>query len=174
MHEEWRDIEGYEGLYQVSNLGNVKSLNYGRSKIRKPVHTKNGYIDMMLCKNGKCKHHLVHRLVAIAFIPNPDNLPFINHKDENKHNNRANNLEWCTREYNSNYGTRNNKAVKCIELDMYFNSVKEAGEWLAEQLVRNPLTCRSHISKCLRGKINTTGGYHWTYIDKPKNKTNKL
>ena len=84
--EIWKDIDGYEGLYQVSNLGRIKSLNYkrtGRTKLLKLVKS-NGYLDIILYNNGKYKHYLVHRLVAKAFIPNPDNLPEINHIDEDK------------------------------------------------------------------------------------------
>ena len=105
--EEWRDIEGYEGLYQISNLGRVKSFPRpttpgGILKINK---RKDGYCSVMLCKNGKTKRFSVHRLVAQAFIPNPNNLPIINHKDENPSKNIVDNLEWCDYEYNNNYGT---------------------------------------------------------------------
>lgn len=107
MNEVWKDIEGYEGLYQVSNLGNVRSLNYGCTgeiKLLKQS-TDCGYKRINLYKNGKRERYLVHRLVAMTFIPNLDNLPMVNHKDEDKSNNNVNNLEWCTREYNMNYGT---------------------------------------------------------------------
>ena len=112
MCEEWRDIEGYEGIYQVSNLGRVKSLTrlgsnnrifYGT--VRKPVIDKNGYCIVTLCKDGKTKNQFIHRLVAQTFLPNIDNLPVVNHKDENKQNNCVDNLEWCTVKYNTNYGT---------------------------------------------------------------------
>lgn len=113
MDEIWKDIEGYEGLYQVSNLGNVRSLNYGRTgeiKLLNQYTNKKGYKHTSLSKNGKVKNHLIHRLVAIAFIPNPNNYKEVNHKDENPSNNNVKNLEWCTREYNNNYGTRNKRA----------------------------------------------------------------
>ena len=105
--EEWRDIEGYEGLYQISSLGRVKSFPRpttpgGILKINK---RKDGYCSVMLCKNGKTKRFLVHRLVAKAFIPNPNNLPMINHKNENPSKNIVDNLEWCDNKYNCNYGT---------------------------------------------------------------------
>ena len=112
MKEMWKDIPGYERLYQVSNLGNVRSLNYNRTgeiKLLKQSTNKHEYKLVSLCKNGKTKTCKVHRLVAIAFIPNPNNLPIINHKDEDKTNNNVNNLEWCTYEYNVNYGTRNER-----------------------------------------------------------------
>ena len=105
--EEWRDIEGYEGLYQISSLGRVKSFPRpttpgGILKINK---RKDGYCSVMLCKNGKTKRFSVHRLVAQAFIPNPNNLPIIIHKDENHSKNIVDNLEWCDNKYNGNYGT---------------------------------------------------------------------
>lgn len=103
----WKDIPGYEGLYQVSNTGRVRSLNYnrtGKSKVRKQNTDKRGYKRVNLCKDGKNKIYSIHRLVALAFIPNPNNYPIINHKDENPSNNAVWNLEWCTQEYNINYG----------------------------------------------------------------------
>ena len=111
--EEWRDIKGYEGRYQVSNLGRVRSLrdNHGnyREKIRATILNKEGYNYISLYKEGKIKMCLVHRLVAEAFIDNPNNYKEVNHKDENKQNNSVSNLEWCTAEYNCNYGTRNKR-----------------------------------------------------------------
>lgn len=115
MLEEWRDIEGYEGLYQVSNLGRVKSLKsqYGYRKIiLKPRKNKYGYFHLQLHNKGNIKDCTIHRLVAQAFIPNPNNYPQINHKDENKLNNNVSNLEWCTAKYNTNYGTRNQRSSK--------------------------------------------------------------
>lgn len=98
MEEIWKDIEGYEGKYQVSNTGEVKSLNYrgsGKTKLLRQTADKDGYKCVIFCKNGKVKGYKVHRLVAIAFIPNPNSLPIINHKDEDKTNNCVDNLEWC-------------------------------------------------------------------------------
>ena len=109
--EIWKDIEGYEGEYQISNYGNVKSLNYlrtGKERILKPGKNRGGYYYVQLYKN-KAKNHYIHRLVAQAFIKNPRNLPQVNHKDENKSNNRVDNLEWCMPIYNANYGTRNKR-----------------------------------------------------------------
>lgn len=114
MDEVWRDIKDYEGLYQVSNLGDVRSLNYnqtGEIKVLKQGNAK-GYKRVGLFKNGKTKQYSVHRLVALAFISNPDDLPMVNHKDEDKTNNNVNNLEWCTHEYNMSYGTRNERISK--------------------------------------------------------------
>ena len=108
--EEWRDVVGYEGLYQVSNLGRVKSLpKYNRkdSYIMKPtIRKRDGRVSVILCKNPSHRKRItVHRLVAIAFVDNPHGYTEVNHKDENPQNNRADNLEWCTRKYNMNYGT---------------------------------------------------------------------
>lgn len=117
MSEEWKDIEEYEGLYQVSSMGRVKSLNYNhtnKERILKTGKDKYGYLFVYLYKDGKRKFHKVHRLVAQAFLDNPYNLPFINHKDECKTNNFVDNIEWCTAAYNINYGTRNAKAGKTI------------------------------------------------------------
>jgi hypothetical protein len=114
----WKDISGYEGLYQVSNTGKVRSLNYrhtGKTKVMKPSTNKLGYKCVNLCKDGKRKIYFIHRLVALAFIPNPNNYPIINHKDENPSNNAVWNLEWCTYEYNNNYGNRNKKLSEAIK-----------------------------------------------------------
>lgn len=121
MEEIWKDIPNFEGLYQVSNLGNVRVLDrYVNSAIRNndkvkrkgkilKQYNKRGYLQVSLIKNYKRYYFTVHRLVAMAFLPNPDNLPQINHKDENPLNNNLSNLEWCTAKYNCNYGNRNSK-----------------------------------------------------------------
>ena len=171
------------GLYQVSNLGRVKHLEFTRpnlltggistikEKILKQRLTQFGYYTVLLSKSGKRKWHFVHRLVAQAFIPNPDNLPFINHKDENKVNNVFSNLEWCTARYNSNYGTRNKrlsetktnntyntKPVLCVETGTIYPSVREAA--------RQTNIPNTHISACCLNKphYKTAGGYHWKYV----------
>lgn len=102
--EEWRDIEGFEGLYQISNTGRVKNKRNGSIKATR-VNKKTGYVITDLKAAGKKTTCYVHRLVAIAFIPNPDTYPVINHKDENRQNNHASNLEWCTQKYNVHYGS---------------------------------------------------------------------
>lgn len=105
--EIWKPIKGYEGLYEISSFGNVRSLrrNTTNGKIIKSQKTKTGYYRVGLCKNGKLKHYFVHRLVAKAFILNPDNLPQVNHKNECKTDNNVDNLEWCSMLYNVRYGT---------------------------------------------------------------------
>lgn len=105
MIEEWRDIKGYEGLYQVSSLGRVKHIKFNRIKRA----STSRYKMHILSKKGVKKGYPLHRLVAEAFIPNPNNYPCVNHKDENPLNNTVNNLEWCTYSYNINYGTRNDR-----------------------------------------------------------------
>ena len=165
MKETWKDIEGYEGLYQVSNLGRVKSLFRYKKQLKLEI-TKNGYVRIMLCKNKKRKRHLVHRLVAEAFIPNPNNLPCVNHKDENKQNNCVDNLEFCTSKYNCNYGNRNTrisknskKQINQYDLDGNFiqswHSIKEASDFYN--------ISASAIVLCLENIHNTCGGYIWKY-----------
>lgn len=168
MKEIWKDIKGYEGLYQVSNFGRIKSLPKKRNSkftekeiILKLFENTSGYIQTNLWKNKKGKNFLVHKLVAEAFISNNYNFPYINHKDENKQNNRVDNLEWCTAKYNSNYGTRNSRLsspVICIELNKTYNSIKEASKDLNIQ--------QAHISGCCakRKHYITAGGYHWQYV----------
>lgn len=106
MEEQWKNISGYEDLYQVSNYGRVRKTN-GKNNYLTPYCRSDGYEQVVLCKNSKTKTIRIHRLVAQAFIPNPSNLPEINHKDENKLNNNVDNLEWCDSSYNKNY--RNSK-----------------------------------------------------------------
>ncbi len=158
--EEWRDVVGYEGLYQVSNLGRIKGLkdrwgNY-REKILKLEITSQGYCRINLNKKGKGKKYMVHRLVAQAFIPNPNNLPQVNHINEIKNDNRVENLEWCTSEYNVNYGSRterasksNSKKVKCITTGEIFDSINIIKEKY------NISTC--HIGDCCKGVRKSCG-----------------
>ena len=118
-NEEWRAISGYEGLYEVSNLGRVKSLPRGKQWPYRRTHNNirsfkyiNRYPSVNLSKKGMAKFHFVHRLVAMAFIPNPNNYPFVNHEDESRNNNRVENLEWCTHKYNVNYGTARQRMLE--------------------------------------------------------------
>ena len=153
-----KDIKGYEGLYAVTSCGKVWS--YKRKKFLKPRDTGKGYLQVDLCKDGKKKECLIHRLLAEVYIPNPENKPCINHKDENKSNNVLQNLEWVTHKENNNYGTHNEKIrkkVQCIETQKIYNSVTEAAKAV-------DIVC-SGISDCLKGKHNTAGGYHWAYYE---------
>lgn len=175
MKEEWLDIAGFEGKYQVSNLGNVKSLNYnktGEARLLKPNKTKNGYLQVALCKNNQRKMKLIHVLVAEAFIPNPSGLPQVNHKDEQKNNNCVDNLEWCDAKYNINYGTHNQrsaekrrgvygrnktcKPVICVETEIIYS-----GAYEAEQKTG---ISNGNINQACQGKRKTAGGYHWSYV----------
>ena len=140
MDEIWKPVCGFEDKYEVSNLGRVRSLNFRNKKndikLLTPLDNGKGYLQVRLSR----KWHKVHRLVAKAFIPNPNNYDEINHKDENKSNNKVDNLEWCSRKYNVNYGNRNlkqslanigrpcptRKKVICIETKQIFDSAKEA------------------------------------------------
>lgn len=166
LSEEFRDIPGYEGLYEVSNLGRVRNKKTGR--ILKPFKNTNGYFRLDLCKNGIRRAAKVHRLVAEAFIPNPQNLPCVNHKDENKINNCLDNLEWCTYEYNNNYGTiKERKSEKMskpvLQLDRNGNFVRE---WPSARKVEEELGINDgNISSCCSGKLKTAGGYLWKYKD---------
>ena len=121
--EEWKEIPGYEGLYEVSNMGNVRNVR--RNKLLRLLKTNNRYIRISLCKNGIKTGLTVHRLVAEAFLPNPDNLPEVNHKDEDKTNNRVENLEWCNHKYNMNYGTRNIRAKETAIKNGYYTGLSK-------------------------------------------------
>ena len=158
--EIWKDIEGYEG-YQISNMGNVKSLKFGKEKILKLIKDKsNGYLRVGLYKEGKLKNHYVHRLVAEAFIENHNNFREINHRDEDKANNCVSNLEWCDRKYNINYGTRTEKTSKrvlCLETNKIYPSLKE--------VQRQTGFAKSNISNACNGKLKQTYGFHWSFLD---------
>ena len=159
--EIYKDIEGYKG-YKISNYGNVKSLGNDKTrkeKILKPAKDKDGYLYVGLCKQGKIKMCKVHRLVAQTFIPNPNDLPQVNHKDEDKINNHVTNLEWCTNEYNINYGTRNqrtSKQVICLETGVIYYSLKEVQRQLG--------FAQSAISNACNGKYKQAYGYTWKYV----------
>lgn len=174
--EIWRTAivngEIYEG-YEVSNFGQILSLNYhrsGKSKLLKPSKDKDGYFQVTLYKDGKIKRIMVHRLVTEAFLLNPNNLPQVNHKDEDKTNNfvgtpendyKDGNLEWCTNEYNVNYGTRTEKTSKPVlqlsltgEIIREWPSTKECG--------RNGFN-QSYVSSCCLGKYKQAYGFLWRY-----------
>ena len=164
MEEIWKDIEGYEGLYQVSNMGRVKSLR--RNIILKNRIKRKGYVRVMLRTNNIPKEYFVHRLVATAFISNPDNLPQVNHKDENKTNNCVNNLEWCDGKYNINYGTgiiksARSRSKKVLQFKLDGTFIKE---WKSTMDVQRNLGLpNSHISECCRGEQAYAYGYIWKY-----------
>lgn len=181
MSEEvWKDITGYEGIYQVSNMGRVKSLSrirYGNTPTTKArcykekllsIHVDQvGYCQVQLWKNSVGKMLGLHRLVAQAFIENPHNYPCINHKDEVKGNNVVSNLEWCDYTYNNNYGTARkrsseklSRAVICMDASgrviKRFNSQKDAVAFLG-------VSSNAHISSCCHGKEKTAYGYKWAF-----------
>lgn len=158
MEEVWKDIEGYEELYQVSNLGNVKSLFFRRSKNPKLLKPNMycGYLYVNLCKEGKRLLSSIHRLVAKAFIPNPNNYPVINHKDENKQNNKVDNLEWCTIKYNNNYGTvkeRLSKANKGRKFTQEFKDKVSIG-------LKNSVAAQKQIQKLNATKCKPVGQFN--------------
>lgn len=159
MTEVWKDIKGYEGLYQVSNIGRVKSLLNDREIILKGGNSS-GYRTVGL--NGKT--YFVHRLVGENFIPNPDNLPQINHRNELKSDNNVSNLEWCTACYNANYGSRNQKLSKPVyQIDL------ESGQvlfyWSSASDVQRKLGySASCISRCCKSNA-TWYGFRWEYAN---------
>src|SRR5699024_3977580 len=122
MKEIWKDIEGYEGIYQVSNLGRVKRVTTGR--ILKSGKNRGGYLYINLCKQGVVSNKIIHRLVEQAFIPNPENKSDINHIDEDKTNNTVTNLEWTTRKENLNHGTHNDRVSKTLSIQIIATNIK--------------------------------------------------
>lgn len=186
MNEEWRNIEGYEGLYQVSNFGRVKSLNYNNTnqeKILSQFGNGKGYLFVNLYKERKMKNCYVHRLVAQAFLDNTNNYPMINHKDENKENNCVDNLEWCTQQYNVNYGTAQARRIantdyKAKTAKMDYKAIAEKQSKQVYQydkqcnlikIWKSTMECdrngfnSSAISTCCNGKRNSHKGFVWSY-----------
>ena len=165
MGEIWKDIPGYEGLYQVSNLGNVKSLFRYRRKLS--IQTQpNGYKGVVLYKNGNKKFKLVHRLVAEAFIPNPYKKPAVNHLDENRGNNVVSNLEWVTNKENQNYGNcMLNMAKKQGKplIQYSANRDKIAEFYSGGDAERKTGVSRYKISLVANGLRNTAGGFVWRF-----------
>lgn len=179
----WKGVKGYEGLYEVSDTGLVKSL-FRYKKILKPNKMNTGYLSVELFKNGTSKRMSIHRLVAEAFIPNPNNYPQVNHKDENKQNNNVENLEWCTAKYNLNYNNgqilrhskidysteerkkiarKNGKAAKKAIIQF-----SKENEYIAEYENIKQASVKlkinaSHISETCKGKRKSAGGYVWRY-----------
>ena len=177
--EIWKDIKGFEGLYQISNFGNVKSLarkvNNGKGiytrqeRVMTGEIDKYGYHQVCLRINGKGKKYKVHRLVAEAFIPNPNNLPEINHKDENKLNNNVDNLEWCTPKYNINYGTARQRMVETMPKRTVLQYSLD-GEFIAEHESINAAARAingrtGNIYNCCVGQYTKTQGYVFEFKD---------
>lgn len=175
--EIWKPVIGYEGLYEVSNFGNVDSLNYNHTNKRKrriQREGRGGYMYVNLHKGGKTVTKKTHRLVAEAFIPNPHNLPQVNHKDENKLNNRADNLEWCNSSYNNKYGNRPRKVLDAykrngaIVAERPVVKIDKNGTIVAEYIsiseaARSVGVRRESVRDCVLGRQLTCVGYFWKY-----------
>jgi hypothetical protein len=198
--EVWKDIPGYEGYYQVSNFGRVKSLprkvynrggfHVSKEKILKQQLRKDRYYNIHLLKEGVKKIFFVHRLVALAFIPNPNNYPDINHKDENPANNCVNNLEWCTEKYNMNYGTAIERRKASFAMNESFkkaNATKVRNNSRGAEIPiigtskkDNSLVSfrsmseaeritgisKGRISDCCHGRRLSAGGYYWKFLNR--------
>ena len=168
MEEVWKDIEGFECLYQVSNKGRVKSLNYNKTKkekILKPFINSDGYLLVKLCKNKTIKCLSVHSLVANAFLHNQHNFPCVNHKDECKTNNVVTNLEWCTHKYNLEYNNGRERRAKALSKKVYQYS--KEGELIAVWKSTNECGRNGYnqcsVSKCCNCNLKTHKGYIWSY-----------
>lgn len=165
MTEIWKDVSGYEGLYQVSNHGRVKRLfKNGKENVLSGKKDKDGYVEVILSVNQRKKFFRLHRLVADVFIPNPENKPQINHKDRNKQNNSADNLEWATGSENVFHTFVTGRRVykrpvlqytRNMELVSSWGSIKEAGRALK---IAEP-----NINACCHGRFPTAGGFIWRY-----------
>lgn len=183
--EEWRTIEGYEGMYEVSSQGNVRSLPKAvdigvciqnrKEKFLKQVPDVKGYMMVWFYKDGKRKMHKVHRLVAKAFIPNMENKPEVDHINADKADNRVENLRWVTsrenfhnpitykRNADSKRGVLNHKAKAVVQMDMQGNVIKE---WVCMQdIYRECGYSHAHICQCCRGQRVWAYGYKWKYKD---------
>ena len=177
--EIWKDVAGYEGFYQVSNKGNVRSVDRGhirRGRVLKQGYNTGGYPQVSLSKNGKSKTKTVHRLVAEAFLPNPNGLPQVGRRDEDKDNNNVENLEWCDSMYDMNYGTRTerlaqarSKKVRAVNTKtgdvVEFNSTTDAWRKGYSQGIVS-MACRG-VYKANGGKLvgdgRTYRGHKWYY-----------
>ena len=170
IEEIWKDISGYPN-YQVSNLGRVKSLGNDKNRKEKILKSSKegwGYLQVLLSKDGKSKYFKVHRLVASAFLDNSNNLPEVNHKDEDKTNNRVENLEYCDRTYNNNYGSRNERtAIANSKPVLQFTKQGEfIKKWKSTREVERELGFNhSNIAQCCQGKLKSSNGYEWKYLE---------
>lgn len=157
MEEIWKDVEGYNGKYQVSNLGRVRKVEI----LKQFIHNR-GYIY----SNLDCKHKYIHRLVAEAFLENSNNLPTVNHIDENKENNTLSNLEWCSYKDNNIHGTAITRRVSSrskavLQYDLEGNLIKE---WKSAKEVERILGYSNvGISQCCRGLLKKSKGYIWRF-----------
>lgn len=164
MEEIWRPVVGYENLYSVSNYGKVYS--FIKNRVLSAKSNGRGYLQIELTKDKKQKMHYVHRLVAQAFLDNPNNLPEVNHKDENAQNNCVCNLEWCSTKYNLSYGTRVERMIKHCkkaveQIDMSGNVVM-VFESLADAERKYGYN-HANVSNCCNGKLDTAYGYRWRF-----------
>ena len=142
--EIFRDVKGYEGYYEISNLGRVRSTSYKGVKILKPFITKKGYLNVIFCVKWKTEHKLIHRLVAEAFIPNPNNLPEVNHKNRDISDNTVDNLEWVSKQENIDHLHIERKSL----IDLYNLSLKEglSASAMLNKLMRSYLTMQTKCS----------------------------
>ena len=188
MEEIWKTIEDYPN-YMVSNMGRVKRLSTGyyrrTEKILNPQIQSNGYLHINLSQKGKTKCFLVHRLIAQVFIPNPNNLPQVNHINENKTDNRVENLEWCDRKYNINYGNGISKRVKTNKENGTYKKIGEINSKIRSKSILQFSKDNSFIRKwdsiidvqrelgydnrqicsCLKNRQKTAKGFKWVYAD---------
>jgi len=176
---DWKPIKDFENLYEVSNAGEVRSLDHirrtGRSKylqkgklLKSGLNKKTNYLMVSLSKNGKSITKYIHKLVAETFLDNPNGYKYINHKDENTLNNNTENLEWCSAKYNANYGNRNRKIAdklskKINQYDLNNNFIRT---WNSSMEIERTIGIdQSNVCLCCNGKRNTVGGYKWKYLD---------
>lgn len=165
--EEWRDVVGFEGLYCVSNMGRCASLRSGEMRLINPRKNPAGYMRIAIHVRPMNKQFMVHRLVAETFIPNPNNLPFVNHKDENTSNNSVDNLEWCDRRYNNTYGTALSRAHETRKKNGHARTVYQYdldGNYIAEYSSAYKAFQETGVNKavlygCLVGDKISAGGF---------------
>lgn len=160
----WKDVVGYEGIYKVSNKGELYSIK--RKRKLNPSISKNGYRQAKLYKNGKYKTRSVHRIVATAFLENPENYPVVNHVDEDKLKNNVENLQWCTQKHNVNHGTGQQRRIEAVKMPVKQYTLD--GQYLATYKSAVDLQelygfHQSAISRVCRGERKTAYKYIWKY-----------